>query len=141
MNDQDTTTVDPRGSSTYVELLGRLEALEKDNASLRKAMTKTKNRTYKSTRPGMKPATGNICAKFYKHGKNGNQGYTIDAQATIELHGWNPVDIVRAEWLVGSVQHRVKVSLLNRGSGRDGKKGAITAKEWLENNKQSELHV
>jgi hypothetical protein len=125
---------------TRQDIIKRLDALEKDNAELRGELIKRPYKTVES-KPGMKPDENNIRAKFYHYAKN-NQGYTIDPYATMELHDWKPEEIVETEWAKSSVQHRVKVSLLNLAGKRSGKKQAFTVEEWFENYvKQGELDV
>jgi hypothetical protein len=127
-------------TQTGQDIIKRLDALEKDNAALRDELSK---RPYKpaESKPGMKPDQNNIRAKFYNYAKN-NQGYTIDPYATMDLHGWKPEEIMETEWARSSVQHRVKVSLLNIDGKRSGKKQAFTVEEWFEHYvKQGELDV
>jgi hypothetical protein len=121
------------------DIIKRLDALEKDNAELRDKLSR---RPYKTTvvKPGMKADEATICAKFYSNGKS-SQGYTIDAHATMKLHGWKPEELMETEWANASVQHRVKASLLNTDGNKSSKKKPFTVEEWLEHHAQGELSV
>lgn len=121
----------------YNKLIARLEALEADNAQLKKKL-KTRKSSNGSRLPGMYADDGSIAARFYNKG-NGNTGYTIDVANTLKLYEWDAVDIVTGHWRKGSIQHRVRSALLASADVQHG--GSVSAEAWLAANRQTSFDI
>ena len=103
----------------------QIEALQAEVARLT-ALVESKG---KSKLPGTDPTEKNLKAKFYDTPKG--QGYTIDPVATMELHNWSPVSLMKGEWRQGSVEGRVVRSLLSLEKYTRGLPSGYSRQDWL----------
>jgi hypothetical protein len=106
-----------------------INKLQAEVARLTALVESTRNNSRQSKLPGTDPTEENLLAKFCITPEG--QGYTIDPAATMALHGWSPVSLMKTSWRQGSVEGRVVRSLVALERHRRGLTSGYDRKDFL----------
>lgn len=133
LNNEQYTEAKKEAEARY-DILARLDVLEKENSQLKIRLQHSGSKL-----PGIEPTSSNIVAMFFIEPNQAQGGYCINAAATLELHHWDLVAIVKGHWKQGSVQWRVRASILGKAGQLSPKGSIFTVREWLDARDRNEL--